>query len=653
MVARRLFAVVVAIALIPLAGVAGAGEVAAAGTVHGGIYPSAFWLYDDPGTPTPLDGELSLLKTATGTNVTFGGTFHSVNENSAAHNPASWSNTRTILDQVWLTEATPFANLTIPATAASIASGAWDAKITEWAGHVKGYLDLGGSRSVIIAPLQEMNGDWTPYGCDATNFKTAYIKIVNIFRGLGMDETQVRWAFAPNGWTSLGCGAMANYYPGHNYVDVIGASAYNFGAGCFANANSWDSPATILATALDEMRAIAPRKPFLVAQTGAPRSGCGANGGNGGQDQWVRDMFTYAAADPNVVGILYFNIDKSGAGEVDWRVWTGSATQGWTDGMTQSSTAYQWPLTSWFQPGQLTIDAAFGYLRVTTNPAVESQIVVNGVPYDTWGLTWVKVPPGNYTVSFRDLEGFTTPTQQAVTVTAGTTAAVTGTFTQRGLLRVSTNPAVPATISLDGVPRNDWGMWTDLAPGDYQVCFGDVADYTAPACETATVTAGNTTQVTGDYVADLGAAGPVGHGMLRVATSPAVPSQILVDGVPYDSWGLNWVKVAPGNYTVSFVDVAGYTTPAPQAVTVTEGATTAVTGTFAQQGQLRIVTSPAVPATVYVDDVPRNDWGMWTDLAPGNYQVCFGQVTGYAAPACEAVTVAAGATTQVTGIYSP
>ena len=49
-----------------------------------------------------------------------------------------------------------------------------------------------------------------------------------------------------------------------------------------------------------------------------------------------------------------------------------------------------------------------GMLRVITDPAVASQIVVDSMLRDTWGLTWLKLPPGSYEVSFRDLEGFST-----------------------------------------------------------------------------------------------------------------------------------------------------------------------------------------------------------------------------------------------------
>ena len=62
-----------------------------------------------------------------------------------------------------------------------------------------------------------------------------------------------------------------------------------------------------------------------------------------------------------------------------------------------------------------------------------------------------------------------------------------------------TNPAVDGTISVDGVPRNNWGMWTDIPTGNHQVCFGPVQGLTPPACQNANVTAGQLTTITGVY----------------------------------------------------------------------------------------------------------------------------------------------------------
>jgi IPT/TIG domain len=140
-----------------------------------------------------------------------------------------------------------------------------------------------------------------------------------------------------------------------------------------------------------------------------------------------------------------------------------------------------------------------GSLRVTTSPALPAEISLNGVIADSWGLNWLEVPPGSYTVHFSHVEGYTEPADQVVVVTAGATTTLAGTFTQRGSLRVQTSPAVAGQISVDGVPRNDWGMWTDIPTGSHQVCFGPVAGYTPPACQNPTVTAGALTSVTGVY----------------------------------------------------------------------------------------------------------------------------------------------------------
>jgi hypothetical protein len=214
---------------------------------------------------------------------------------------------------------------------------------------------------------------------------------------------------------------------------------------------------------------------------------------------------------------------------------------------------------------------------------------------------------------------------------------------QRGSLRVITSPPVPAAISIDGTPRDNWGMWADLPTGSHRVCFGSTADYITPPCQTVVITGGNLTRVTGKYTRT---------GRLRVTTNPALPTQILVDGMPMGGWGLDWVDLAPGSYTVSFTHVEGYTEPAPQTVLVTAGNTTVVQGSFTRWGSLRVVTRPAVPATITVDGVAGNDWGTWTDLPAGPHTICFGPVPGRRAPPCQTVTLKPGALTSVAGSYT-
>ena len=292
-----------------------------------------------------------------------------------------------------------------------------------------------------------------------------------------------------------------------------------------------------------------------------------------------------------------------------------------------------------------------GYLRVTTTPAVPSQITVDGNVADTWGLQWVKSTPGSHLVCFGAVAGFTTPACQTVTVSPGLTTSVDGAFTQRGYLQVSTSPAVAAQISVDGIPRDNWGLYTDLPAGSHQVCYGAVAGFTPPGCQTVAVTAGSTTSVTGTFAPSAGT-GLANVGQLRVTTSPALPSQITVDGNIADTWGLNWLEIASGSHTVCFTRVEGYTTPSCQTVSVANGATTVVTGTFVQRGFLKVVTSPAVAGTISINGNPADDWGVFTDLPVGTYNVCFGAVVGKTAPACQSRSVTAGTTNTTTGTYT-
>jgi virginiamycin B lyase len=301
---------------------------------------------------------------------------------------------------------------------------------------------------------------------------------------------------------------------------------------------------------------------------------------------------------------------------------------------------------------------AHSNLRVTSSPPVPTQILVDGQISDFWGLTWLQEPPGNHTVCFTHAEGWTEPPCQTAIVNPSDITTMTGNFIQRGELRVITSPAVNSQISVDGNPTAEFGMWTDVPTGSHTVCFGKVAGYNPPACQTATVSAGTQTTITGTFTTNPSAVGQSGVGLLRATTSPAVPSQITIKpsmGSIYiaDTWGLSWLELPPGSYTVSFTHVPGYTEPAPQTLTITSGMTTTVTGTFIQRGFLRVITSPPADGTLSVDGIPRDNWGDWTDYPTGSHMVCFGAAPGYAnTPACQTVTVSAGVETDVTGTYS-
>ena len=291
---------------------------------------------------------------AAGKRISLTGTFHHLFESEHGID-----NTDHILEQAWNAQTTPVANLEIMFPAAEIANGSYDAHITQWAGRVKSWTDKGGGRSLLIAPLQEMNGNWVPYGMNPEGFKAAYRRIVDISRTVGLDETKVRWVFAPNAW-SVEPFRTADYYPGEDVVDFVGISVYNFGAAVSRWTGIWDSGLAVL----DELRSFAPYKPFLITQVGSSSAG-------GDRDAWLRDLFNAAAWDPNVVGLVYFNFNK----ETDWKVWDGSKlATGWLEGMNQPFTTHVWPLHKWFQPGPLAFTPYSGRFADDDQLAVQSDV---------------------------------------------------------------------------------------------------------------------------------------------------------------------------------------------------------------------------------------------------------------------------------------
>ncbi|MCB0992032.1 MAG: immune inhibitor A [Acidimicrobiales bacterium] len=303
------------------------------------------------------------------------------------------------------------------------------------------------------------------------------------------------------------------------------------------------------------------------------------------------------------------------------------------------------------QPAQLQTEIhEGGLLRVTTDPPVPSQITLDGVRMNRWGLNWLRVAPGSYELCFSDVIDWTAPPCQTVVIEDGTTTTAVGTFSQRGFLRVETSPPVPSTITIDGEPADDWGLWIDIDPGNYEVCFGAVADYATPPCQQVTVSAGALETVTGSFTPQPGSPGPAGHGLLRATTSPALPSMISINGNPADRWGLDWVKLAPGSYDVCFSDIHLYVAPDCRTVEVVAGQVTATEGVFEQLGDLRVVTAPPQPSTIYVDGLPRDAWGLWTDLPVGDHIVCFEGWAGFTPP-CETTTLTALNTTIVEGTW--
>src|SRR6202011_4396214 len=89
-----------------------------------------------------------------------------------------------------------------------------------------------------------------------------------------------------------------------------------------------------------------------------------------------------------------------------------ATAEGWGKGMLKRSFMRRfgaavavWSVLATLVGGTSASAAAPGLLRVVSSPALATQILVDGQIADSWGLTWLKLPPGAHTVSFTHVEG--------------------------------------------------------------------------------------------------------------------------------------------------------------------------------------------------------------------------------------------------------
>ncbi|HEX2981547.1 MAG TPA: glycosyl hydrolase [Anaerolineaceae bacterium] len=281
-----------------------------------GVVPHGYWGTTTDNVQTMLKG----LDSWSGKRHSIVGWFFDVREGNPDFNFKGQ------LDNLWVNGYTSFVNLGAGnLTSADIAQHKYDSYIRGIATAYASWVKKGGGRKAFIAPLQEMNGYWVSYGKDPANFKAAYTVIRQIFRDAGVPDSSVWWVFAPNGWGEDGQD-FEIYYPGDDKVDVVAFSSYNFGYCPVGNAawRSWSDYKSVFEPYVDRMKAMAPTKPIIIAQ-GATSAQYPSSGtyNHDLKNQWIMDTYAYIASEPNVMALLWFDINLENDGECDYEIYNG------------------------------------------------------------------------------------------------------------------------------------------------------------------------------------------------------------------------------------------------------------------------------------------------------------------------------------------
>jgi beta-mannanase len=182
-----------------------------------------------------------------------------------------------------------------------VLAGDFDVLIDSWAADAAAF-----AGPVMIRFAPEMNGDWRPWspgvvGGTTQDYVNMWRYVVTRFQDAG--ATNVRWVWNP--YVESGESTpMAEMYPGDDYVDYVALDGFNWGD---VREWGWQSYDDIFASSVNRLSAIAPDKPWLIAEVGsAPGSE---------KADWTAALLARAHED-GASAVVWFEVDK----ETDWRI---------------------------------------------------------------------------------------------------------------------------------------------------------------------------------------------------------------------------------------------------------------------------------------------------------------------------------------------
>ena len=134
-----------------------------------------------------------------------------------------------------------------------IVQGKHDKYIKKWAQDAAAYGDR-----VVLRLAHEANGNFFPWSIrtfdnNATNYKAAWRHVWRIFQQQGATNVEFMWSVSKQ--TCRGCNPYAKVYPGNQYVDWVGLTAFNWGA-----RKKWIPMSTTIARPMQQLQSLTRKK---------------------------------------------------------------------------------------------------------------------------------------------------------------------------------------------------------------------------------------------------------------------------------------------------------------------------------------------------------------------------------------------------------
>lgn len=185
----------------------------------------------------------------------------------------------------------------------SIAAGKFDKDLKAWARAARDF-----KTPLLVEYGTEVNGHWFPWNGQHNGgrrgpemFKQAYRHIIDVMKKQGANN--IRWVFHMDvddnpreSWNRF-----ENYYPGHNYIDWLGFSAYGAAT---PMADEWPSFRKLVDPIYPRLADLAMGKPIVVLEFGVTNGHPKMD-----QAQWAEAALTDITSGrwPGIVGFSWWN----------------------------------------------------------------------------------------------------------------------------------------------------------------------------------------------------------------------------------------------------------------------------------------------------------------------------------------------------------
>ncbi|WP_142386537.1 glycoside hydrolase family 26 protein [Bacillus sp. Marseille-P3661] len=178
-----------------------------------------------------------------------------------------------------------------------ILDGQFDKELTQYARDIKKF-----GHPILFRLNNEMNGDWCAYSSyhhskDTEIYKEVWKHFYKIFDQNGVNN--VLWVWNPNHESKPGFAWNHSlmYYPGDQYVDIVGLTAYN--TGTYYKGETWNNFYELYKPLYKEYTQLS-EKPLMITEFGSSSYG-------GDKIQWIQNMFANIHKFPEIKVAIWWS----------------------------------------------------------------------------------------------------------------------------------------------------------------------------------------------------------------------------------------------------------------------------------------------------------------------------------------------------------